>query len=347
MTYIPIIIPTGTRHTTTVMGYIARQVTCEECQERYLYDAQREAVGQSVTPLWGDKTAGARYSHSWASRALQGNLRQASELVPCPNCGHYQAHAIKAAQKEMWSAVKVLYQLSFAIGSLLAAVAAMYLYVGNRNLFFIASIAAGALTLGFVLWGIRRLRMALFDPNAADRDSRIVAGRHRAYRPEDMNALLQSRQTRTDLWYLGRKKGKTAMIWIVVGLAPLLVSLIMVMFIGKELFWAYESPTWPVAPAALTRSAKIVSRQGEISSDVRYTFSVKGTEYTSDRLWFGPNQDAAANLNRYPSGAQVTVSYLPSNPAVSVLQAGFRWPESYMKPGCVLCIWHWACAVSG
>jgi hypothetical protein len=337
MPVIPIIIPTGTQHTTTVMGYIARQVTCEECHERYLYDAQREAVGVSHTELFGNKAAGASRSQSWASRALHGTLQRAIELVPCPSCGHYQSDAVRASRKVLWTPVKQLSVTAFVLGITFAAIAAFFLYRhNNRNFFVMATVAACTLTVGLVLWAIRKLRVAHYDPNTENRETRIAAGRHRAYRPEDMNVLLKARQTGAAVWHLNRRKTKIATIWIFVGLPPLLLSLGMGFFIRNELIYALESPAWPQAPGTITRSAKIVSSRGGICSDVRYTFSANGSEYTSDRLWFGPNQDAAANLSRYPVDTKVTVSYHPANPAVSVLYPGFKWPESYMKPGYVL-----------
>ncbi len=105
---------------------------------------------------------------------------------------------------------------------------------------------------------------------------------------------------------------------------------------------AEASQSWPSTVGRITAAEvkQSVSRDDDDREhyayypSVEYEYQVAGQTYTGKRIAFGgtvatsnPNQ-AAAQLDRYPVGGEVTVYYNPEKPSEAVLErkaGGFAW----------------------
>jgi hypothetical protein len=106
---------------------------------------------------------------------------------------------------------------------------------------------------------------------------------------------------------------------------------------------ARQSLQWPKAPGRIVRSEVDVSvhreRRGDLdrrkketrsySAEIEYEYAVNGKALTGSRIaviteQFGSKAWAEATSQKFPVGAEVTVSYNPAKPELCVLEPG-RW----------------------
>jgi hypothetical protein len=97
---------------------------------------------------------------------------------------------------------------------------------------------------------------------------------------------------------------------------------------------AEQTKSWPEVSGTVLESEvkehlSMDDMEGTASSTyepvVKYSYSVAGQEYSSDRIGYGPNQfdsrTASKMVSRYPQGSTVTVRHHPDNPAEAVLES--------------------------
>lgn len=134
----------------------------------------------------------------------------------------------------------------------------------------------------------------------------------------------------------------------IMGAAFMVAGLVMLMIGGILLSKALDSADWPTAPGRIIASEVGSRRELRDSSsgsrsvtmyyaDIRYSYSVEGADYTSERVSFGePDSNtsgpARSIVKAYPAGKEVLVHYNPDKPTEAVLQAGAKW-TAYLLPG--------------
>ncbi len=109
---------------------------------------------------------------------------------------------------------------------------------------------------------------------------------------------------------------------------------------GKQITEGFASRSWvPVQGKVIDShvdTRTVTKKSGntrrtvtEYVTTIRYSYTVAGREYTSDRLsvesggYTGTNRSAAYNLaGRYPVGVAIIAHYDPRNPSTAVLQSG-------------------------
>lgn len=94
-----------------------------------------------------------------------------------------------------------------------------------------------------------------------------------------------------------------------------------------------ESASWPTAKATVLRSVARIDTDLESDRDrlleVSYEYTVDGQRYRGQRIAFGFTEftdetSARKRLAELPSGAQVDVFYLPSDPRVATLEPRYN-----------------------
>jgi hypothetical protein len=97
---------------------------------------------------------------------------------------------------------------------------------------------------------------------------------------------------------------------------------------------AQESLLWPSTEGTISHSAVLMQTQQTSSStntanykaDVAYRYKVHDRDYSSGRITLADYSSTASRaegiVNRYPSGAPVTVYYNPGDPSDAVLERG-------------------------
>jgi len=127
---------------------------------------------------------------------------------------------------------------------------------------------------------------------------------------------------------------------VAVGLV-LILGLYLLVKGARNVQLALASVNWPTVPGKVISSetARTVTSNPEsrhsrasvsFSTDTRVAYTVDGSGYTTDTLYFGhtlgseDKSEAVLQRLRFPAGQAVTVSYKPGNPAVSVLNPGFH-----------------------
>lgn len=110
------------------------------------------------------------------------------------------------------------------------------------------------------------------------------------------------------------------------GPVVLLLSLVILSYGAVDLLQAFSSAKWPKAPGRILTS-QIVSRRFYHPS-ITYVYSVGNTTYTGNNYRLGDpyywkRQTAETAVQPYAPGSTVFVSFDPSRPEKSALEAGF------------------------
>jgi hypothetical protein len=97
----------------------------------------------------------------------------------------------------------------------------------------------------------------------------------------------------------------------------------------KNVRLSRESTGWPTVPGTITASER-VKVMWRTQPRVVYTYEIDGKSYNGNKIILAgvPSKEIDQVLSRYPVGSTVTVSYLPGNPALALLQPG---PNRYVS----------------
>jgi hypothetical protein len=113
----------------------------------------------------------------------------------------------------------------------------------------------------------------------------------------------------------------------------LLLSLVVLSYGAVDLLHAIPSAKWPKAPGKIL-SSQIIARR-HYHPSITYVYTVGDTTYTGNTYRFGDTfywkrQTAEAAVQTYAPGSTVFVSYDPSRPESSALEAGFT-PDTFSR----------------
>ena len=167
-----------TNYTTQLTASVVKEVVCEKCQTHYAYAIQTTQSGTG-TSLYGiDGQGAADRSVGNAAAKLQSVLSGAFDLVPCPNCGTYQAEMVqflKNSHLKWMAALGWLFIILALIFLIVTLASSGVVYAGTAVAFFLAGV-------GLIVY--RNRSKAGFDPNEDDVEDRKKIGCARALRKE-------------------------------------------------------------------------------------------------------------------------------------------------------------------
>jgi hypothetical protein len=169
-------------------GMILRTVTCEHCQEKYVYQLYRTGRGNAYAFFHIRTHAVTAKSQAAASKQLRHRLQSDEDIVPCPSCGYLQASMIKKKKQPHIYTLK----WGLAVIGLFTLIALIFQLAPAPNpdprpLWTITLAAAIAWTL-YLAW------LLFHNPNArAHRRTRAALGpKCRALPQSELHALLNN-----------------------------------------------------------------------------------------------------------------------------------------------------------
>jgi hypothetical protein len=110
------------------------------------------------------------------------------------------------------------------------------------------------------------------------------------------------------------------------GVLVFITGIVMYMLHGYQRAKISPSRFWPSVVGSITASAveKLNAKKKIYAAAVRYSYSVGGKEYQSDRIFWAPNEGSEEQITAiaaaYTVGKDVWVQHDPSDPANAVLE---------------------------
>ena len=118
----------------------------------------------------------------------------------------------------------------------------------------------------------------------------------------------------------------------------IVVGALLLYFGAHRLERALSSADWPstnatVISSSMSRDSYSAARgRTQIKAEIHYKFLVQKTQYRGAYYRTSSNTEEPMRLvERHPPGKQITVSYMPGNPAENLLEPGLR-AESLLMP---------------
>lgn len=180
-------------------GSVSRLVHCEQCGLEYVYTVERAACGVATDLLFGHATAAEARASQEARQALQTELQYATDPVPCPSCGHYQARMV-AQLKRYHRQGMVPYGIALSVLSPFLLLGALFVTVIARSEQELgARILIGALWVvtlalaaaGPVLLLLHRRSVRLYDPNNEEVEARKQLGKRLALPKDEYQKIIR------------------------------------------------------------------------------------------------------------------------------------------------------------
>jgi hypothetical protein len=175
-------IPYALTYTTTLRGRTPKLVRCEQCSFEYVYLLEMTVAGEGTSLFFVDNEGARQRSAAQAESALQQNLDQGCEVVPCPGCGLVQQHMLPRAKALHLRWMRTAGLIALAAGGILALPAGIYtlIDVNGRGLTTLTTAALAAvglaLSAGLGLL-IQRARLCRrYNPNDAPAEDRKRQG---------------------------------------------------------------------------------------------------------------------------------------------------------------------------
>jgi hypothetical protein len=119
-------------YSASASGCAVRRVSCEHCNQTYIYQLRLTAKGSATSLRFMNKTATRERAAARAQKKLQKRLAVEVAPNPCPDCGHYQRDMIGLLRKR--------YLRRIALSLFFLAVAVTILWIAEEQ------VAAPALT---------------------------------------------------------------------------------------------------------------------------------------------------------------------------------------------------------
>ena len=191
-------IPYARQYHSSVRGSALKQVNCEECNYEYFYIVEREGEGSGTSMLFLDNEGAAGRAEAQAAADLQDTLRRAVDLVPCPQCGRYQANMFRKARRLYRRWLLVLGAvLTFGVGTVggIAAIANQQGADRGSNFAptpFFEIVIAFLVALGIAMMIAKAITSARYDPNTQDQDERRQLGQSRALSRAKLEQLIEN-----------------------------------------------------------------------------------------------------------------------------------------------------------
>jgi len=120
---------------------------------------------------------------------------------------------------------------------------------------------------------------------------------------------------------------------ILVPMIFFIIGLVMIYIYFRNLVKVRASQAWPNIQGTVlqswVRQSSSIDDDGSVSyryhPEIHYQYQIMGTEYQGNKIAFGPkvsgNRSRAEKMiEKYPTGANVTVYYRPDKPANAVLE---------------------------
>lgn len=148
----------------TAKGSEIKHVTCEKCDESYVYTVTRKVKGHGATVGFADGNKAQKRAREKARKTLASELDKAIEPVPCVGCSWLQADMVREAKRRY-------YRWLWRTGFVIAFVAALVLIVilANRISHKVGSVLTWAwiaFSAGVVIVAVRTAMLSKYDPNS-------------------------------------------------------------------------------------------------------------------------------------------------------------------------------------
>jgi hypothetical protein len=177
-------IPIGLRSNAAISGATVKHVVCESCGTEYVYAANRRGGGTAVSFLFLDNEGARERSQRNAAKALEKQLAEAVDPVPCPKCSCYQAAMVAELKKKhvVWLGLPVF----LSVVGFVATLVWLLIVVSDRRWNFLhkdghwALFGVGVSVCAFfVFWGLQTVLARNYEPNDDPLESRqsIAAAR--------------------------------------------------------------------------------------------------------------------------------------------------------------------------
>jgi hypothetical protein len=122
---------------------------------------------------------------------------------------------------------------------------------------------------------------------------------------------------------------------------PFIITGALLLYFGvKGLLMAIESTGWPQTNATVISSSvkRYISSSSrgrtQHQAEIQYEFFVQKSRYNGTLRHTAPNAGESMRLvERYPKGKQITVYYMPDNPAENLLEPGLKLKTWVMPAG--------------
>ncbi|MGL6073867.1 MAG: hypothetical protein ACRC8S_06880 [Fimbriiglobus sp.] len=191
----------GTDTTVTVKGEAWRPTLCEKCSRTYFYVATREVEASAHSPFMIDTDSAGRRAERKANERLQRRLNKATDAVPCPTCGWYQANMTKPFRELHYDKLGYAGLATLAASGLLLFIAVLGVKerAGPRDavdtflhdystLFF--AMAGIVFVCGIGLVAARDILRSRLEPNVCQtEEERIRIGQMRAFTEEQFLSM--------------------------------------------------------------------------------------------------------------------------------------------------------------
>jgi hypothetical protein len=120
----------------------------------------------------------------------------------------------------------------------------------------------------------------------------------------------------------------------------IIVGALLLYFGIKGLLIAIESVNWPhtnaivISSSIKSYSSSSARGRTQHQAEIHYEFFVQKSRYGGYHQIESPNAEEPVSwVNRYPKGKQITVYYMPDNPAESLLEPGLKLKTLIMPAG--------------
>jgi hypothetical protein len=186
--------------TVTVEGAVWRRVKCEKCEKQYFYKLTRVYSATGHSPYLLDNAGTTERARERAEAALNRDLKQSHDPVPCPHCGWFQGNMREPFARQRCAWMKPTAIVLLAAGVLICLICwypeVMTDIRGNGPLGFLhdytgvsLAVWVSCLVAAGLIAGVRKKRLARLDPNACySEEERLVRGKELALTEEQFRA---------------------------------------------------------------------------------------------------------------------------------------------------------------
>jgi hypothetical protein len=145
-------------------------VKCEHCQAEYFYELARIVKGTGHAVYGIGKKAARERAKAAAERKLEKLLDTEREAVPCPDCSWVHSDMARDLRRYRYRWMTILGIVCLTLAAVVAGIGAVFVANDPRErdwvLQHFSLPTASLATIGAALVFLRRVRTAMFDPNA-------------------------------------------------------------------------------------------------------------------------------------------------------------------------------------
>jgi len=183
---IPIHLLIGARHIARVKASSLKVVSCENCKQSYAFLFDVEAQGEALDLLFLDSVASKEWADAQARENLAAKIRNSVTVIPCPQCGFYQADMVRQLKENAWSNPMQI------VGAIVVLLSFIPLAFDIDYAWIMTVIVA---TIGVVLLAHGYVVSFRYDPNAGDPTPRKLVGQNNSVWGEQLAQMLHSAES--------------------------------------------------------------------------------------------------------------------------------------------------------